>query len=317
MTFWRFRQWPVSAAGSLAVLLAWSCIVVAAALHVQADKLAKAEADFSAQTEVVANDVRQAFGQTLELLKGTRGLFASGRNVSRSDFRAYLASRDLANEFVGVRGVGFIQRVNRPDLSGFVAAERVDSAPQFTLRQLEDKSQETLYITRFIEPVASNPGLMGLDMGSHPVRRAALQRAVDSGESVMTEVVSLEQDLRRGQGVLLFLPVYVNGSRIATVAERRAALVGLVFAPVLAAELLDPVQTRRAEQVRFTLDDVPAKEGPGQRIFGAIADPARRVNQAWTPEEARFSASRRFSAAASRRSASRSSKRSASRMWPR
>jgi CHASE1-domain containing sensor protein len=249
-------------------------MTAAVGLHLREDRVAKAEADFAGQAALVANDIQLAFVQTFELLKGTRGVFASGRNLARSDFRAYVASRDLANDFVGVRGVGFIQRVMRQDLAAFVAAERGDNAPQFTLRQLEDKNEEILYITRFIEPAASNTGAMGLDMGSHPVRREALQRAVDSGEPVMSGAVRLEQDSLRRQGVLLFLPVYANGSRTATVAERRAALVGLVFAPVVVADLIDPVQRRRADQVRFSLDDDTSQKGAGQQIFGGSADTA-------------------------------------------
>ena len=292
MTLWRFRQWPSSAAGPFAALLVWGCMTVAAALHLQADETIKAETAFAAQTTSVANDIQLAFSQSLDLLKGTRGIFASGRNVARADFRADVASRDLAKDFVGVRGVGFIQRVQRSDLAGFVAAERLDGAPQFTLRQLEDKTEEALYITRFIEPAAGNTGMLGLDMGSHPVRRAAVQGAVDRGEPVLTGLLSLEQDPRRRQDILMLLPVYSSGSRLTSVAERRAALIGLVFAPVQVAELLDPLQARRAEHVVFRLDGDVTAGNPGQRLYGANADLPGVSPDGRAPARARFSAVR-------------------------
>ena len=44
-------------------------MTAAVALHLREDGVAKAEADFAAQTALVANDIQLAFGQTFELLR--------------------------------------------------------------------------------------------------------------------------------------------------------------------------------------------------------------------------------------------------------
>ena len=44
----------------------------------------------------------------------------------------------------------------RADLDALVAAERADAAPQFAIRQLDDKTQSDLYVVKFIEPMANN-----------------------------------------------------------------------------------------------------------------------------------------------------------------
>lgn len=64
-------------------------------------------------------------------LRGVRGLYATHARVRRLEFQQFVLSRDMAREFPGVRGFGFIQRVDRSEIDAFVASERADGAPQF------------------------------------------------------------------------------------------------------------------------------------------------------------------------------------------
>jgi CHASE1-domain containing sensor protein len=105
-----------------------------------------AEILFQHSVERVSADIVQRFRQPVYGLNGAKGLFAAQKNVQRTEFHAYVESRDLAREFPGVRGFGFLQRVGRPELARFLAAERADGAPQFALRQLADTDHEDLYI---------------------------------------------------------------------------------------------------------------------------------------------------------------------------
>ena len=132
-----------------------------------------------------------------------------------------------------MRGFGFIEHVARADLDAFIARERADNAPQFALRQLNDKTHDDFYIIARLEPAANNQGVHGLDLGSEAVRREGLQRAVDSGTPAITRAITLVQDQRKTPGILLFVPVYQTGAPTGTVAERRAALLGLMYSPIV------------------------------------------------------------------------------------
>ena len=202
--------------------------------EVQSD--AQAQVEFS--TQRISADVSRRFTQAVYGLNGARGVYAASESVNRAAFRSYVQSRDLPKEFPGVHGFGFIQRVLRPDLDAFLRAERADGAPQFALRQLSDTAQQDLLIVKFIEPAASNQGAMGLDIGSEPLRRSAAQRAIDSGEATMTAPITLVQDEHKTPGVLVYVPVYAKGSHPTTTAERRAALLGLLYSPLIIRELL-------------------------------------------------------------------------------
>ncbi len=130
-----------------------------------------AEVQFQRGVERVIDDIERRFRQPVYGLNGAGGLYAASGSVNRAAFRAYVKSRDLPKEFPGVRGFGFIQRVLGDNLQTFVEAERADGAPQFSIRQLEDKTHEDLYVIKFIEPAVNNVGAQGLDVGSEVERR--------------------------------------------------------------------------------------------------------------------------------------------------
>src|SRR5690349_15714562 len=49
-------------------------------------------------------------------LRSARGVFIASKAVDRDEWRRYVSSRDLPNEFPGAFGFGFIQRVGRDEL---------------------------------------------------------------------------------------------------------------------------------------------------------------------------------------------------------
>jgi PAS domain S-box-containing protein len=228
-----------------------------------------AEVRFQHRVEAVADHVSRRLQVPISGLQGARGLYAISANVDRAKFRAYVESRDMAREFVGVRGFGFIQRVQRTELDTFLAAERSDGSPQFALRQLTDKNHDDFYVIKLIEPAANNAGAQGLDVGSEANRRTAAQRAIDTGEPTITAAITLVQDQRKTPGVLLFLPVYTTGTNPTNAAERRAALRGLLYAPLVMAELLEGMPDVRAGRLDFELFDSPGAAPGGALLFDA------------------------------------------------
>jgi CHASE1-domain containing sensor protein len=159
--------------------------------------------------------------------------------MRRDNFRAFVAARDMNNEFPGVRGFGYIERVLRTDLQKFETTERADQAPNFTVKT--KGSDDEMYVSRYIEPLATNLAAQGLDVGAEAVERwsgGAVERAISSGVPSLTGSITLVQDGQRGGGFLYLMPVYANGIIPPTGRERRAALTGIFYSPLVANELL-------------------------------------------------------------------------------
>ena len=186
---------------------------------------------FDRLAERLGREVQRRVNLPVYGLMGARGMFAASRAVERNEFRAYVEARDLPEEFPGVLGLGFIERIRRADLDAFTARERADFAPDFSVRTSGDAPD--LYVIKLMEPLAANREAWGFDTGSDPVRREAIQRAIHTGQPTLTGTVTLLQDKNKRPGFLYLLPVYRNETPAATPAEREAALLGLTFAPMV------------------------------------------------------------------------------------
>ena len=283
---WRLDRTVPAVVFALGSLLA---VAVAIGHHESAEALAK-EA-FERSVDRVSDDVLRRIRQPIFALKGASGMYAASPRVGRAEFRAYVETRDLAAEFPGVRGFGFIQRVERGAVDHFVATERKDDAPQFAVRQLADRSHDDLYVIKFIEPLVPNISTAGLDIGSERIRREGAERAVATGEAAISGSVVLVQDERRSPGFLLYLPVYRRGADPTTPAQRKHALLGLLYAPVVAAELLAGVHDVAGGDLDFELAD-PTAGLPDQGLIYDSSVSARAAASGPRQAAGRFTATR-------------------------
>jgi len=196
----------------------------------------EARAQFDRQADRLALETERRVNRAAYGLKGARGVYAASKSVERLGFRAYVAACELAREFPGAMGFGFIERVPRAELDGFQAAVRADDAPDFTIHTAGDAPE--LYVIRFFDPLERNPEAPGYDLGSEPVRRAAIERAVQSGEPLLTPRLDRGPDTLERAGFLYLVPVYRNGTKPRSASDREEALLGLVFAPLVLEDVL-------------------------------------------------------------------------------
>lgn len=218
------------------------------------------------QVERLQADVVKRLTMPVYGLKGARGVLAAmdGR-FNRRAFDAYVESRDLAREFPGVRGFGFIERVARADLPAFVSQRQREGQAEFHVHG--SGSAPTLYVITQISPLPSNFAAWGLDEGADPLRRQAIEQAIDTGEPTLSSPVRLAQDPAQGPGFLLLVPVYRQGHDPDTPEHRRASLQGLLLAPLIANELLQGV----AEPASSLLDMKLAARMPGGEFAPLLA----------------------------------------------
>lgn len=189
----------------------------------------------------LADRINQAVERRVNLavygLKGARGVYSASANVTRFEFESYVASRDLADEFPGVLGYGYIERVPRGGIDAFIAEARADGAPGFAVKTSGDHPWH--YFVRYIYPLAPNLVSQGVDMGAETVRRTAVEQAIQTGQPTLTGRISLVQDTLNQPGFLYLLPVYKKGLPSDTPAEREAAVQGLVYCPMTIDRIFD------------------------------------------------------------------------------
>jgi two-component system, sensor histidine kinase and response regulator len=250
-----------------------------------------ATAQFANEIDHLERDVvrRLTLGQFG--LGGLRGTYAASKEVKRAEFRAYVESRDLKREFPGLRGFGFIEHVPRQDLDQFVANVRADDSPDFNVKTTG--SAPDLWVIRFIEPMADNFQAWGLDVGQEPVRREAAERAANTGQAALSGKITLVQDGGKTPGFLLYVPIYRSGAHPTTPEQRRAALVGLAYSPIVAKELFDGLDKLIPSTLAFDIFQ-ESEPSDSQWIYG----PAGK-NSTTAETTAKFTANRSFNVAGS------------------
>ncbi|MFT3713428.1 MAG: response regulator [Archangium sp.] len=260
-------------------LLAATLVFVAAlalaekvAANVEEQSAALAREQFSRASERLQDDVERRLQLPMYGLRGARATLLSdeGASVLNVDPRrerelvsAFVRARDLDREFPGVRGMGFIERIERGGEAALSESVRQSDAWSFAVRSQALLATD-LYVITAIEPRWRNEPAFGFDVGSESNRRAAVEYALVHGEA-LSGPVTLMQDARRGVGMLLMVPVFSPGAKLGTDGERHSALRGLVYAPVIGKELFAGVE--RAADFEVDLDVYDVTEGPERMVF--------------------------------------------------
>lgn len=188
--------------------------------------------NFDYQGREIALRIEQRLDSYAQVLRGARGLFVASQQVGRNGFRDFVSSLELERRYPGIQGVGFSLIVYPDEMTSHIASMRREGFSDYA--PFPSGTRETYTSIVYIEPFSGrNLRAFGYDMYSDAVRRAAMEQARDSGKSVMSGKVSLVQETRQNvqAGFLMYLPVYRNGKPHATLAERRANIVGWVYAP--------------------------------------------------------------------------------------
>lgn len=224
---------------ALLVLSAAIAVALSAAWLTRLDDVSAGRARFVALSDKITASVAETMDAYEQVLRGGVGLFNAFGDISRSAWATYVASLRLQNTYPGIQGVGYAAVVDPRSIENLVTAVRGEGFSEFTVHPPGIRELVTAII--YLEPMDwRNRRALGFDMFSEPTRRAAMTRARDTGEASLSQAVRLLQETDQDvqTGVLLYLPVYEQGSQTATVEDRRKHLAGFVYSPFRMGDLL-------------------------------------------------------------------------------
>ncbi|WP_257460039.1 CHASE domain-containing protein [Archangium lipolyticum] len=243
--------------GVLALSLLLTCCV---SLLLKTNVRAIDEARFENRVQAASDRIERRLDTYIALLEGTEGLFATQHDVTPTEFSEFVQLLRVQLQYPGIQGIGFSRRFSpgeRPALEHW--ARTAGGMPDFHV--WPESTGSELHSVVFLEPRdARNQAAMGYNMYSEPTRREAMARARDTGRPALTAKVTLKQEIHEEKqaGFLLYLPVYRGGRVPDTVEGRREALVGFVYSPFRAGDLLRGIfGTERQPRVAFELYDGP------------------------------------------------------------
>jgi diguanylate cyclase (GGDEF)-like protein/PAS domain S-box-containing protein len=215
------------------------------------------QTDFDFRVRETDGRIMQRMKAYEQILRGTYGLFAAGP-VNHDEFRAYVDSLYLEENYPGAQGLGFAPIVRQPQKDLHIAAMRAEGFTKYAIRP--DGEREIYAPVAYREPFVGT-GLLahGHDMYADPVLRTAMEQARDSGSAYITGKVLLPQeegeDTRVQAGFIMYLPVYLSGALHDTVAERRASIIGWVYAPFRMIDLMTGILGEAVTEIDIEIHD--------------------------------------------------------------
>lgn len=225
------KRLPVFAAVPLFMFALGSALTLLAWFFLHQDATLDNEARFQARADELQAALIARFKAYEQVLNGVAGLFASSDQVTREEFRSYVRALNLGENFPGIQGVGY---------SVFLLPEQ-KTALEYRIRgegfadfKIWPEGERPVYSSIiYLEPFQErNLRAFGYDMYSEPVRRKAMELAMNEHRTGMSGSVRLVQETETDvqPGFLMYVPIYGKGTR-PSAAERHARLRGWAYAP--------------------------------------------------------------------------------------
>jgi len=217
-------------------------VTFVAALYVHRTTEAKDRARFENSVRQVSTILQDRLDTHVALLRAGTGLFAASISVEPDEFRRFVSQLDLPNHYPGIQGIGFSLKLQPGGRKQLIEQMRKAGTPDFRIWPEGDRAEYHTII--YLEPSdRRNQAAIGFDMSTDPVRRAAMERARDTGAATASGRVILVQEIEEPKqpGFLIYAPVYRNGAKVATMAERRDALAGFVYGAFRAGKLFPTI----------------------------------------------------------------------------
>lgn len=187
---------------------------------------------FAASVQELHGRIERSIGQSGLLLSGTLALFhVHPHAVDHATFRSYTERSQLSQTANGMQGIGFARRTTAAEAGEVERAMR--SAYGEEARVWPPIEEEGFPIVLLEPRDERNLAAIGFDMFSRPDRRAAMERARDTGAPTASKPVELVQEIdsRPIPGFLVYLPYYGGGPTPIDIESRRERLRGFVYAP--------------------------------------------------------------------------------------
>ncbi|MDI1309536.1 MAG: EAL domain-containing protein [Methylotenera sp.] len=178
------------------------------------------------------NNIRARLHAYETVMRGVKGLIDGSDIVTVTEFRSYIDALKLKEKESGVLGIGLVTIVLGNDKDRHLENIRKLGLSDYKIKPEGDRQ---LYapIIRMEPMVGDNLKALGLDLLAVPFARAAMERARDTNEVVISNHFTLAQDEGKPSvfSFVMYLPIFKSGANLDTLNARRINITGWVDVP--------------------------------------------------------------------------------------
>jgi signal transduction histidine kinase len=203
-------------------------------LYVLDSSETEAEARFNSAAERVTLALTNRMVQYEQGLVAGAALISAVESIDRAAWGRFVAGQNIRDRFPGIQAMGLAAWVADTDKTLHEIEVRATGLPDYAIRPPGERA--TYLPILFNEPYEGrNRTVVGFDMLSEPIRRAAITKAASSGKSAISGVVVLagEDPNARVPGFVFYVPAFTASYELR----------GMVFAPFRAQDLIAAVQS--------------------------------------------------------------------------
>jgi signal transduction histidine kinase/DNA-binding response OmpR family regulator len=228
-----------------------------------------------------ANVLRSAVVRSMEVLHSIKALYNARPEVTRAEFATFV-NQALARQ-PELQALAWDPRVPGSERAAWEDRARQEGFHDFIFTEeavggepVPARVRDEYFPVFFLETLEKNIGAFGFDVSSEPTRRAALERARDSGQATATAPIRLKQERGSQKGFVVFEPLYRGPA--GTVVERRRGLTGFATAVFRIGDLVEiPLRFSGNREPAISILD----EASGERIYRNRTQTNGRAG-AWT-----------------------------------
>jgi len=169
------------------------------------------EVEFRSLTQKITSQILDQLQRHEQLLLGFKGLFNASIEVEPEEFRRFFTIQKIIERFPDSQGIGFIEYVNGEDEKNRLKSKMGNYGLNFTV--YPEGEREKYFPVVFLEPLdVRNKRAIGYDVYTQETRRHAVDQAIKSGQTTLTNKIILVQEIDENtqNGFLMLLPIYQN-----------------------------------------------------------------------------------------------------------
>ena len=247
------------------------------------------------------NSIQKAVQANLFYVSAVVGLFDATKSVDRAEFKSF--THHIMGYYINsLQALEWVPVVTEADRAQFEKNFQTDGLTNFHFTEkslsgapIVAAPREVYYPVAFVEPWLGNQKAHGFDLGSNPIRLAALNQARDSGGMVATAPIVLIQEKSHQHGFLIFAPIYRGKETPSDVDQRRASLAGFALGAYRSEDLLNTALNQINAMDHFIVTVRDVTEGLGEEIYNNSALKPKAAQEEWQSSYDIFVAGRHWS----------------------
>ena len=216
------------------------------------DASKRLEHEFKAIASQIDNRIEKRMQDGRLIIHATASLFNISRYVSREEFHEYVEAQEIQRNYPGVQSIAFSKLVAPAQKSALSAEARRHGLTHYKVwpKSEQQWAAPIWYVEPYESPKAQKT--LGFDLLSEPLLRNAMEKARDSGKTIMSDMVELlvEPDGRAKKGFMVFAPVYRDRKPHATMYQRRRNIAGWVHLSFVLDEVMKDIMESVTPEMR-------------------------------------------------------------------